>query len=74
MTESFRFYHDKLNKWWSLKYKPELRLMTKRFELFYPTIDQDNILEILQEGGRRAREVAEAKLDDIREKVGVKLY
>lgn len=37
-------------------------------------IDQDNVLEILQEGGRRAKEVAEAKMDEIREKIGVKLY
>jgi len=37
-------------------------------------IDQDTVLEILQEGGRRAREVAEAKMNDIRDKVGVKLY
>jgi len=37
-------------------------------------IDQDNILEILQEGGRRARQIAESKMDEIREKIGVKLY
>lgn len=37
-------------------------------------IDQDTVLEILQEGGRRAREVAEAKMNEIRDKVGVKLY
>ncbi len=37
-------------------------------------LDQESILEILQEGGRRAREVAEAKMNEVREKVGVKLY
>jgi tryptophanyl-tRNA synthetase len=37
-------------------------------------IDQDNVLEILQEGGQRARQVAEAKMNEVREKIGVKLY
>jgi tryptophanyl-tRNA synthetase len=37
-------------------------------------IDQDNILEILQEGGQRAKQVADAKMDEVREKIGTKLY
>ena len=37
-------------------------------------IDQDHVLEILQEGGRRACEVANAKIEEVREKIGVKLY
>ena len=37
-------------------------------------MDVDHILEILEEGGRRANEVAQAKLEEVREKIGVKLY
>ena len=37
-------------------------------------MDIDSVLEILQEGGRRAKEVAEAKMKDVREKIGVTLY
>jgi len=37
-------------------------------------MDVDNVLEILEEGGRRAKAVADAKMDEVREKIGVKLY
>jgi tryptophanyl-tRNA synthetase len=37
-------------------------------------MDQENILEILHEGGQRAKQVADAKMNEVREKVGIKLY
>jgi tryptophanyl-tRNA synthetase len=36
--------------------------------------DMDNVLEILQEGGKRAKAKAEKKMDEVREAIGVKLY
>ena len=36
--------------------------------------DTDAVLKILKEGGQRAKEKASAKMDEVREKVGVKLY
>ncbi len=36
--------------------------------------DTDSVLDILKEGGKKAREIAEAKMEEVREKVGVKLY
>ncbi len=35
---------------------------------------KDDVLKILKEGGKRARERAEAKMQIVREKIGVKLY
>ncbi len=39
-------------------------------------IAKDNaaVLKILQEGGKRANEIAQAKMNEVREKIGVKLY
>ncbi|MSR78589.1 MAG: tryptophan--tRNA ligase [Candidatus Taylorbacteria bacterium] len=36
--------------------------------------DSDAVLKILKDGGDRARKVADKKMDEVREKVGVKLY
>ncbi|MSU55812.1 MAG: tryptophan--tRNA ligase [Candidatus Taylorbacteria bacterium] len=36
--------------------------------------DKGNVLKMLKEGGQRAKEKASAKMDEVREKVGVKLY
>lgn len=36
--------------------------------------DTDSVLNVLREGGKRAKEKASAKMDKVREKVGVKLY
>jgi tryptophanyl-tRNA synthetase len=36
--------------------------------------DKKYILQVLKEGGEKAREIAEKKMTDVREKVGVKLY
>jgi tryptophanyl-tRNA synthetase len=36
--------------------------------------DTDHVLEILQEGGKRAKAKAEKKMDEVREAIGVKLY
>ncbi|MSU55561.1 MAG: tryptophan--tRNA ligase [Candidatus Taylorbacteria bacterium] len=38
------------------------------------TKDSDAVLKILRDGGDRARKVADKKMDEVREKVGVKLY
>lgn len=66
-----------------LGYKESKEILIKNISAFIKplrenreriAIDQDNILEILQEGGRRAREVAEAKMNEVREKIGIKLY
>ena len=64
-------------------YKESKELLIKNISAFIKplrekreriALDQDSVLEILQEGGRRAREVSEAKLNEVREKIGVKLY
>lgn len=36
--------------------------------------DPAAVLKILQEGGKKANEVAQAKMNEVREKIGVKLY
>ncbi len=36
--------------------------------------DSDSVLKILKDGGDRARKVADKKMDEVREKIGVKLY
>ena len=36
--------------------------------------DPAAVLKILKDGGERAKSVAEKKMDEVREKVGVKLY
>ena len=36
--------------------------------------DKNAVLEVLKEGGKVARERAEKKMEEVREKVGLKLY
>lgn len=64
-------------------YKESKELLIKNISAFIKplrekreriAIDQDHILDILKEGGERAKQVADAKMDEVREKIGVKLY
>jgi tryptophanyl-tRNA synthetase len=36
--------------------------------------DKERVLEILRSGGEKARAIADAKMEEVREKIGVKLY
>jgi hypothetical protein len=66
-----------------LSYKESKEILIKNISAFikplrekreHIAMDEDNVLEILEQGGRRAREVAESKMNEVREKIGVKLY
>ncbi|MBX4197785.1 tryptophan--tRNA ligase [Candidatus Parcubacteria bacterium] len=46
-------------------------LRAKRAEL---EKDKNYVLDVLKEGGKKAREIAEAKMAEVRAKIGVKLY
>ena len=46
-------------------------LREKRNQLAH---DTDYILDVLKEGGKRAKQKAEKKMDIVREAIGVKLY
>jgi tryptophanyl-tRNA synthetase len=36
--------------------------------------DKDYVLEVLKEGGRKAKSKAEKKMDEVRDAIGVRLY
>jgi len=66
-----------------LGYKESKEILIKNISAFIKPLrekrdliakDPDTVLQILQDGGRRANDVAQAKLQEIREKIGVKLY
>jgi tryptophanyl-tRNA synthetase len=51
-----------------IKYVSPLREKRKKFE-----DDPDSVIEILKEGGKKAREQAEEKMEEVRAKIGTKL-
>jgi tryptophanyl-tRNA synthetase len=66
-----------------LSYKDSKELLIKNISAFIEPLrekrealakDKHAILKILKDGGKKAREIAEAKMKDVRKKVGVDVY
>lgn len=76
--ELLKIYQEKTGKYKELK-----DLLVEDLEKFIAPIrekrkeyskDIPKVLEILKNGGEKAKKIAEAKMDEVRDKIGVKLY
>jgi tryptophanyl-tRNA synthetase len=80
--DEFEMIKDKYTNG-GMGYKDSKDILIKNISIFIAPLrqkrgelekDPERILTILKEGGTKAREIAEKKMEEVRQKIGVKLY